>query len=65
MTLDRVNAAISQISYTSANNELESYLLKPLEQWGLLEVQRQQKKYWQVLLRVRKTPLLDHFVRYE
>jgi len=37
----------------------------PFELWGLLEVERKKKKYFDEIQRIRKTPLFDAFIKFK
>ncbi len=65
MALERLQDQLSDISYMSASNAIERYFIEPFEKWGLLEVERVKKGYFDTIRRIRKTPLFDAFIHYE
>ena len=51
----RLEDELKAVAYLKVIDTLESYFLKPLEAWGLLEIERTKQGYFEVIQRIRKT----------
>jgi hypothetical protein len=65
IALQRLYEELCDISYMDANDAIESYFIEPLEQWGLLEVDRIKEGYSEKIKCIRKSRLFDAFIRFE
>jgi|GEM_PF-1655173 len=65
MTLQQLEEEVSDLSYVSPADAIERYFIVPFELWGLLEVERKKKKYFDEIQRIRKTPLFDAFIKFK
>ncbi len=65
MHLERLEHELKLVSYMDVIDALERYFLRPLELWGLLEIERSKKDYFGDIKRIRKTPIFDQFIRFD
>ncbi len=66
MALAQLESDLSGVTYFTPDKLLNIYVLEPLEEWGLLEIQREKvDRYTHRIQRIRKSPLLDQFISFE
>lgn len=65
MILHKLESELQPLSYMTIFNAIERYFFKPLEYWGLLEIERKKVQHFDEIQCIRKAKLFDQFIRFE
>jgi hypothetical protein len=66
MAFANLQSDLSDSPFITPNTLIRIYFIDPLEEWGLVEVERDKDDpYYHTIKRIRKSPLLDRFISFE
>lgn len=64
MTREKLEHQLSDQTFTNTSDVIERYLVRPLDRWGLLEVQWSQDAHFPKPDKVRISPLFGQFIQF-